>query len=247
MGIEPNVERDINKMLDLVPNIQTLVLRRVSRSWVSKYSLIYSPEGVYECPLLCGTQLSNLRELRLLGLSLGINTIALAMRLPKLEVFEVQRLSRDSELIGEKSVGIRSTVKELYLGPFCKPNVNILRLFQWPLGLETLSYDLGAFMVRGPPPDCPTLSQLLAPHVNTLVEINLSGQDNIVIHRGVNFRLFSNLKKLIIASMLLFPGKFEDQEQGPYRNGVYKRLPRSLEHFEAGNYHSEKKFPLLIK
>jgi hypothetical protein len=65
---------------------------------------------------------------------------------------------------------------------------------------------------------------------------------------SINFCLFSKLRKLIIANKLLFPCHFgTHQEQAPYRNGVYKRLPQSLEHFEVQNYRSEREFPLLIK
>jgi hypothetical protein len=250
MVIEPDIERGINNILDLVPKIQTLVLQRVSRS---RQGPNYLPPGdwggVYECPFLCGPQLNNLRELRLLGLSISINTIALTMRLPKLEVLEVQRLAQNSEPIGEKHLGTRSTVKELHLGPLCKPDADMERLFQWPVGLETLSYDLGVYIGRRQPPDPPTLSRLLAPHTNTLIDINLSGADNSVIHMdSINFCLFSKLRKLIIANKLLFPCHFgTHQEQAPYRNGVYKRLPQSLEHFEVQNYRSEREFPLLIK
>jgi hypothetical protein len=248
--IEPDIGRGINKLLDLVPKIQTLVLQRVSRR---RQGRTYLPPddwgGIYECPFLYGPQLNNLRELRLLGLSIGINTIALIMRLPKLKVLEVQRLAQNSEPIEEKHLSIRSTVKELHLGPYCKPHADMELLFQWSGGLETLSYDLGVYLGRRQPPDPSTLSRLLAPHTNTLVDIKLSGADNSVIHMdSINFRPFSKLKKLVIANKLLFPCHFgTHEEQAPYRNGVYKRLPPSLEHFEVQNHRPEREFLLLIK
>jgi hypothetical protein len=108
-------------------------------------------------------------------------------------------------------------------------------LFQRLIGLETLSYDLGVYMGRNPMPDRPTLSRLLAPHINTLVELNLSGADYTIIHMdSIDFQLFSKLKKLTIANMLLFPCKFPShQTQAPYRNGLYKRLPQSIEYLKV--------------
>ena len=183
MVIEPDVERGINNILSLVPKIQTLVLQRVSRYQGGPNELpSRNWEPAYECPFLRGPQLNNLRELRLRGLSIGTNTVTLAMQLPKLDILEVQRLAQNSNLIKEMRLDTQSTVKELRLGPLCKPDVGVERLFQWPVGLEMLSYDLGVYAGRLPPPHPPTLSRLLALHTDTLVDINLSGADSVVIH-----------------------------------------------------------------
>lgn len=244
MVIDPDIERGINVILDHVPNLQTLVLEGLASGRQVRPEAC---ERTYQGSYLVGPKLGKLKELRLRGLDLGINVIALAMHLPKLEVLEVRRLVRNSEPIAEKYLGIRSTVKELHLGPFCKPNANMEQLFQWLFGLEKLSYDLGMYMGRYPPFGLPTLSRLLAPRINTLVDVNLSGADYSLIHMdNINFRLFSKLKKLTIANMLLFPCKFDyHQEQAPYRNGLFKRLPQSLEKFEVRNIHFMREFTFL--
>jgi hypothetical protein len=131
MVIDPDIERGINVILDHVPNLQTLVLEGLASGRQVRPEAC---ERTYQGSYLVGPKLGKLKELRLRGLDLGINVIALAMHLPKLEVLEVRRLVRNSEPIAEKYLGIRSTVKELHLGPFCKPNANMEQLFQWLLG-----------------------------------------------------------------------------------------------------------------
>lgn len=174
MKFHQNLEQAKDELLSNLTKLQTLTLEMVEkgRSWLR-------PQGngpTYGCPFLVESNLKELRELRFRGLPVGLNTIALSMCLPKLKVLEIQRLGHTSESIAEQHLGMRSSVRELHLGPFFKPNANVEQLPHWT-SLERLSYDLGIYMGRGIPLYVGTLSQLLAPHTDTLVDLNLSGSD----------------------------------------------------------------------
>jgi hypothetical protein len=165
-----------------------------------------------------------------MGMTIDIESAALAVQLPKLEVLESQGLAHRFEVNPEKHT-IQSILKRLSLGPLCKPGPDTRLILEWCGALETLSYDLGVYMGRHVIPDHPTLSQLLAPQINTLVELILVRSDYTSIHmKSIDLKVFSKLKKVTIASKLLFPCYFPSHEtQAPYRNGLYKRLTQSLE------------------
>lgn len=226
--IDPELGKGINDILSRVLNLQSLVLEMTGRQAALR--------PTYQCSFLAASNpFAELRELRIRGLSIKIDTVAVVFGLPKLEVFEVQILALSHQIIaGKHDTSIRSTVKDLSIGPYCQPNWDLERIFWWPSGLEKLTYDLGA---ECPPPpfDVPTLSQLLAPQSDTLVCLHLTGSNWVTTRlSNLDFRLFSKLKHLKIASTILFPCKSESLvDRTPYRNSLYKRLPKSLERLEV--------------
>jgi hypothetical protein len=206
--IEPDIEQSIGGILSCISRLQTLALRRLSDGQLPTF---YAPEiwgGPYKCLLFSGNRLNELRELKLVGLTVDIESMALVVQLPRLEVLESQGLAHRFEVDAENYT-IQSKLKSLSLGPLCKPGPDTRLMLRWCGALETLSYDLGVYMGRRDMPDHPTLSQLLAPQINTLVELTLIGADYTSIHmNSIDLSVFSSLKRLRSLTSYFFHATF---------------------------------------
>ena len=164
------------------------------------------------------------------------------MLLPKLRKLVVPCIEYDSWGWGvpvpENPANARSSVKYLELGPQTKPNTAIEELLRWPGALEIFRYDLGVYIGTPWRPVFPLLSHMLAPLTNSLVELHLSGYHNDDLHlENIDYSIFKKLKILDVTQALLFSTVFRDDghettEPEP-RNGLYKRLPRSLENLNV--------------
>jgi hypothetical protein len=172
------------------------------------------------------------------------------MFIPKLRKLFIPIIDNDSwglrdlqngpNMMPQRPTDNHSSVRVLHMGPHAKPSKATEELLRWPGGLEELRYDLGQY-IGSPHIEFPTLSRMLAPHTDTLLELHLSGYNHDGLHlEKINFASFPKLKILVVTQVFLFPTTFDDdghetQELEP-RNGLYRRLPGTLESLEV-RYH----------
>jgi hypothetical protein len=181
-----------------------------------------------------------LEELELDSVRIGIKDMVSFIFLPKLERFTLTHL--ENELWGLKGpvptrpVGSRSVINFLKLGPSVKPGPVVLAFLRWTENLKTLHYDLGDY-IGSPRIPSPTLYQILQPVQSTIEELHLSEYHHDDFHEAiVDFSHFS-LRVLETTQLLLFPTLFDDDGHETIepntRNGLYRRLPRSLEYLKV--------------
>jgi hypothetical protein len=202
----------------------------------------YSRDTVtFGARFLSKNPMSELEELKLDSVRIGIKDMVSFIFLPKLERFTLTHL--ENELWGSKGpvptrpIGARSVVNFLKIGPSVKPGPVILAFLRWTECLKTLHYDLGDY-IGSPRIPSPTLYQILQPVQSTIEELHLSEYHHDDLHEvPVDFSRFSSLRVLEITQALLFPTLFDDGGHETIepntRNGLYRRLPRSLEYLRV--------------
>jgi hypothetical protein len=199
-----------------------------------RHTLAFGANFLHKNPM------SELKELEL-DIKIGIKDMVRFIFLPKLERFTLTSL--ENELWGSKEpaptrpVGSRSVITFLKLGPSVKPGPVVLALLRWTEHLKTLHYDLGVY-IGNSGITSPTLYQILQPVQRTVEELNLSEYHHDDLHEAtVDFSRFSSLRVLQITQALLFPNLFADDGNETIelnsRNGLYRRLPRSLEYLKV--------------
>ena len=125
----------------------------------------------------------------------------------------------------------------LEIGPSVKPGPVVLAFLRWTENLKMLHYDLGQY-IGSPRIPSPTLYQILQPVQSTIEELHLSEYHHDDLHAAtMDFSRFSSLRVLEITQALLFPTLFDDDghetTEPNTRNGLYRRLPRSLEYLKV--------------
>jgi hypothetical protein len=226
------------KLESLCEHICRLRVLKVRLLKTNKYS---RDTVAFGARFLCKNPMPELKELELDTVKIGIKDMVSFIFLPKLERFILTHL--ENELWGSKgpvptrSVGSRSVINFLKLGPSVKPGPVVLAFLRWTENLKALHYDLGDY-IGSPRIPSPTLYQILQPLQRTIEELHLSEYHHDDLHAAtMDFSRFSSLRTLEITQALLFPTLFDDDGydtiESNTRTGLYRRLPRSLEYLKV--------------
>lgn len=166
------------------------------------------------------------------------------MSLPKLRNltvsnFEEYYSDQPENLLHRRLKNTASQLENLVLGPYVAIGSSLIELLNFARNTSRLKFNIGPYD-DGFTDDwrerrlVSTLSEILDPISNTLIILKLEGYHNDYLHKAkVDFSSFTNLRSLKITQSLLFPTlsatSMNDYSEPESRNGLFYRLPRSLQ------------------